>query len=337
MARDAISGTLVRGGSDEDHENMASIQTNWAYLTGLNGEYRDGSSLVESAIMVRHRLNLHQQEGISWSVCGEVYRYERRFAKAWDAFVVAEQTFQGQRNWSWLGTIYQQQAICLFQALEDGVNLVEDRDPMEQCKRLITLALDICRDQNVRGYPSALNRAGRIYGKEDAEAGLGYLREGIDQARRLSDGWFWFANLIEYAELSFRALEEAGEDRYRDEIASCAAGVADAAREYEFIDLEGRWMLLQGHLGIYDTLQDNDSSRLSAALHNYRTGFELLARRYVGSSGAAAVAKEFETFGRLFSRLPPDVRAQWLEELRRAWIGAEQGSTLLLARLQQLY
>lgn len=344
MARDALSACLARGGSDEDRENMASLQTNWAYLKGLNGDYRDGSSLVESAIKVRQRLKQPQQEGISWSVCGEVYRYERRFVKAWEAFAEAEHIFQGQRNWSWLGMIYQEQAICLFQAMEDGINLVPDRDdPMEQCKRLITLALDICRDQNLRGYPSALNRAGRIYGQQDFDAGLRYLREGIDQARRLSDGWFWFANLIEYAELSYRAWVETGERRHRDDIDACEKAVSDAADEYGFNHLLGRWKLLHGHLGIHDALEHADASGLSAALDNnaaldnYKTGFRLLAQAYMGSSGASAVAREFEKFAGLFSQLPPEVRAHWLGELRSAWFGVGRSSTPLLAGLEQLY
>ena len=130
----------------------------------------------------------------------------------------AEQIFQEQRNWSWLGLIYQEQAICLFQATQDGVNLAPGKDPIEQAKRLITLALDICRDQAVRYYPSALNRAGRIFGQDDFDAGLRYLADGIDQARRLSDGWFWFANLIEYVELSYRAWAKTGRREYRDQI-----------------------------------------------------------------------------------------------------------------------
>ncbi len=86
QARDAISATLSARSSDEDRDEMASIQTNWAYVKGLSGSYRDGANLVESAITVRRRLQMHQEEGISWSVCGEVYRYERRFEKAWDAY-----------------------------------------------------------------------------------------------------------------------------------------------------------------------------------------------------------------------------------------------------------
>ncbi len=337
MARDAISESLAGGGSTEDHENMASIHTNWAYLKGLNGRYHEGSSLVESAIKVRQRLRLYQQEGISWSVCGEVYRYDRRFLKAWEAFAVAERAFQGQRNWSWLGLIYQQQAICLFQANEAGVNLVAERDPLDRCKRLITLALDICRDQNLRGYPSALNRAGRIYGKQDFEAGLRYLKEGIDWARKLSDGWFWFANVIEYAELSYRAWVETGDRRHRNEIERYKEDVERASALYEFSDLEGRWKLVHGHLGIHDALGRPGPSVLTEALKNYQTGLVQLAQGYMGSSGTAALTREFEKFAQLFFRLSPDARAQWREEFRSPWSSEKQCSTLLLAFLEQLY
>ena len=337
LARDAISATLSARRSDDDRGEMASIQTNWAYVKGLTGAYRDGANLVESAIAVHHRLQRYQEEGISWSVCGEVYRYERRFQKAWDAYAEAEQIFQGQRNWSWLGLLYQEQAICLFQATGDGVSLTPGGDPVKRASRLITVALDICRDQAVRGYPSALNRAGRIFGKDDSEAGLGYLAEGIEQARRLSDGWFWLANLIEYVELSYRAWVQTGRRAHRDEIAVREAEIMHAMSEYDFPDLRGRWDLLQGHLGIRDWLATADESLLGAALQNYRGGFALVARGYVGSSGASAIGSLFEAFSALFSLLPPDIRAEWQEELRRGWAALENGSTLLLARLEELY
>jgi tetratricopeptide (TPR) repeat protein len=337
QARDAISETLSARSSDTDREEMASIQTNWAYVKGLGGSYRDGSNLVESAITVRHRLGKYQEEGISWSVCGEVYRYERRFEKAWNAYAEAEQIFHGQRDWSWLGLIYQEQAICLFQAAEDGVNLAPGKDPVERAKHLITLALDICRDQSVRGYPSALNRAGRIFGQEDLDAGFRYLEEGIGSARTLSDGWFWFANLIEYAELSYRAWVKTGQRAYRDKIAYREADIMAAMGEYEFPDLRGRWSLLQGHLGVRDYLETGERSRLGRALENYKVGFALIAQGYVGSSGASAIPGEFKTFADLFAQLSPEIRAQWQDELRRAWGGEKDGSTLLLARLEELY
>jgi tetratricopeptide (TPR) repeat protein len=337
QARDAISMMLSARGSEEDREEMASIQTNWAYVKGLAGSYREGSNLVESAIVVRHRLKKHQEEGTSWSVCGEVYRYERRFHKAWEAYAEAERIFQGSRNWAWLGLIYQEQAICLFQAREDGIDLIPGKDSVEQAKRLITLALDICRDQAVRGYPSALNRAGRIFGQEDIETGLRYLASGIEWARNLSDGWFWFANLIEYVELCYRRWVTTGLRADRDDIEGREAEIGQVMEEYEFPDLRGRWDLLNGHLAVHDALETGDESLLRTALERYKKGFTLIAQGYVGSSGASAVPGQFKIFGELFSRLPAATQAEWQNELRRAWEGLERGSTLLLARLEQLY
>jgi tetratricopeptide (TPR) repeat protein len=337
QARDAISEGMSSRTSDADREEIASIQTNWAYVKGLTGSYRTGTNLAESAVKIRHRLNNHQEEAISWSVCGEVYRYARRFEKAWEAYAQAEQIFQGLRNWSWLGLVYQEQAICLFQAMQDGVNLAPERDPLDQAKRLITVSLDLCRDLAVRGHPSALNRAGRIFGLEDPDAGLRFLAEGIEVARKLSDGWFWFANLIEYAELSYRAWTETGQRSFRDQIEALSPDIARAMTEYEFLDLRGRWNLILGHLAVHDWLDTRDKGRLSAALDNYTEGFGLIVQGYVGSSGAAAISGEFETFEKLFGKLSDDIRAKWQDEFRRAWSNLEQGSTLLLARLEELY
>jgi tetratricopeptide (TPR) repeat protein len=336
-ARDAISSILSSDSSDEDREEMASIQSNWAYVKGLGGSYRDGLNLVESAITVRHRLKKHQEEGNSWSVCGEVYRYERRFEKAWSAYAQAERIFQEYRNWPWLGLVYQEQAICLFQATQDGIRILPGKDPIEQAKLLITVALDVCRDQGVRSYPSALNRAGRIFGHEDPDEGLQYLAEGIEQARVLSDGWFWFANLLEFVELSYRTWVTTGRTVYRDRIAEREAAITDAVREYEFPDLRGRWDLVRGHLAIHDTAGTWDASVLGDALEFYKNGFALIAQRYVGSSGAAAIPDLFRTFGETFRLLPPSVQAQWQGALREAWSAVDEGSTLLLARLEELY
>ena len=337
-ARDAIFEVLSARDSDEDREEMASIYNNWAYVKGLNGSYRDGSNLAESAIAVRHRLNKYYDEGISWSVCGEVYRYERQFKNAWEAYSVAEQIFHGARSWTWLGVIYQEQAICLFQAMNDGINLVPDKDPLETAKRLIRLSLDICRDQAVRNYPSALNRAGRIFGQNDPDVGIGYLSDGIDAARRLSDGWFLFANLIEYVELCYRTWVNTRDSGYIDRIASREPDIKHVMDEYEFPDLRGRWFLVQGHLDVHSWLdaEEKDERRLHVALERYRDGFALIAQAYVGSSGASALPGEFNTFTELFSRLPEGVQKEWQNELRRAWHRLPEGSTMLLARLEVL-
>jgi tetratricopeptide (TPR) repeat protein len=336
QARDSISPTMSKQSPEGDREEMASIQTNWAYVKGLVGKYREGSNLVESAITVRHRLNRRQEEATSWSVCGEVYRYERRFQKSWKAFAEAEQIFLELRNWSWLGVVYQEQAICLHQATNDGVSLLPGRDSVDQAKRLITRALDICRDQSMRGYPSALNRAGRIYGA-DLDAGITYFADGAHWARELSDGWFLLANLIEYAEANYRAWSETRKVAYIDQIAARHDEIENAIHEYDFPDLTGRWKLLQGHLALRRWADTHDAGELDFALGNYIDGFKLLAQGFVGSSGAAALPDEFARFAKLFEELPDDVQAEWQQTLRREWSNLEEGSTLVLARLEEIY
>jgi hypothetical protein len=325
------------GPSDQVRAEMASIETNWAYVKGLEGNHRDGVNLVESAIALSRRLGQAQSEAISWSVCGEVHRYQRRFGRAWRAYENAEQIFQEQRNWSWLGLVYQEQAICLFQAAQDGENLTPGRDPIDQAKRLILLALDICQDQAVRGYPSALNRAARIFGQDDPDRGLQYLGEGIDWARRLSDGWFWFANLIEYAELSYQAWVERADPLYRDAIAGIADDIDLAMSEYSFPNLRGRWLLVQANLTAHDWRHTPQPDLLAQALANYADGFALIAQGYMGSSGAAAIPGMFMRLGELLSSLPAEVRADWLRDLRRQWSDLSSGSNMLLARLEELY
>jgi tetratricopeptide (TPR) repeat protein len=337
LARNAILPTLTTRSSDDDREEMASIQTQWAYVKGLVGSYREGSNLVESAIAVRRRLKRRQQEGLSWSVCGEVYRYERRFHKSWEAFERAEQIFLELRKWSWLGVVYQEQAICIYQALQDGIDLLPGRDNMEHAKDLALRALDLCRDQSVRNYPSALNRAGRIFGHDDYDTGIAYLAEGIRTARDISDGWFLLANLIEYVEGNYRAWAGTGDTSYLHAITTREPQVLEALAEYDFPDLKGRWNLLQGHLAIRRWQEDGETTALDEALSNYKVGFSLIAQGFVGSSGAAAIPSEFERFGKLLDKLPDEVRAEWQEELRREWSEIGQGTTLVLARLEELY
>jgi tetratricopeptide (TPR) repeat protein len=342
-ARDEISLIIGPDSPAGVRDEIASIQTQWAYVKGLNGNYREGANLAESAIKIRRRLGLRPQEGISQSVAGEVYRYARRFEKAWQAYAEAERIFQGQRNWPWIGVIYQQQAICLYQAAQDGIDLLPGRDTGKQAQDLIIRALDICRESNVRSYPSALNRAGRIFGQDDIPAGLDYLGQGIGEAWQLSDGWFWFANLIEYSELSYRAWLESREAGDQDRAAADLARVtsrrdeiAEAVAEYEFPDLEGRWNLLQGHLAVWRYLDNPNDGDLNTAQGHYTLGFALIAKRFVGSSGAAALGGEFETFEELVWRLPAETRAAWREHFRRAWSIMDSDSVLLLARLEEL-
>jgi tetratricopeptide (TPR) repeat protein len=337
-ARDAMSARPPAQRSKQDRGEIASIHTNWAYVMGLTGRYRDALELVESAIAVRHNLARPADEGLSWSVRGEVYRYARRFERAWEAYGVAETLLQGRKNWNRLGFVLQEQAICLYQAALERISLTSD--PISEAKNRITRALDICLSHSIRGYPSALNRAGRIFGHDDPRAGLEYLKRGIVEAQRLSDGWFWFANVVEYAELRFRLWQDAADAaeraEHRREIAAMADEVMRLDEEYSFPDLSGRWLLLQAHLAMAEYLTTREPAILDSALDSYQTGFARIAARQIGSSGAASISREFSLFRKSFGQLPAEVKQEWQAKLRSAWALVEDGATLLLARLEEL-
>ncbi len=320
---------------DEDREELASIQTNWAYIKGLEGSYGEGIYLAETAAGTRRRLKKPADEGLSWSVCGEVHRYARRFEMAWRAYAQAERLLTEERPyWDRLGLVYQQQAICLHQADRDGIAI--GTYPKAEAERRIQRALELCQSYAIRAYPSALNRAGRIVGARDPDAGLKYLEEGISEAQRLLDGWFWFANLIEYAELSYRCWRKTEEPRYRDNIEQRSSEIDRVVEDYLFPDLKGRWSLLRGHLAAHDYENSGDVGKLDEALAHYEKGFANLATRHVGSSGLASLNAEFAAFESIFSGLPENVKEAWQARLRSAWTAAGETSVLLVAHLEEL-
>jgi tetratricopeptide (TPR) repeat protein len=330
-----ITRALAEDSPAVDREQMASIQTNWAYVKGLDGSWRDGLELVESAITIRQQSDpaVPADEGMSWSVCGEIHRYARRFSMAWAAYARAEQLLD--RNWSRLGFIYQEQAICLYQAAQDGIALVPE--PLAEARLRIKKALSICVTNSIRSYPSALNRAGRIFAAFKPDEGLSYLDQGIREAHQLSDGWFWLANLVEYAELCYRQWLDTRLDEFLENIAARAEEIDRVAADLSFPDLAGRWSLLQGHLAVHAYLGGGPADRLSEALSHYESGFVNLARRHVASSGPASLKGEFATFRKIFSELRPEVQRTWLAHLRTAWAEAGDVATVLVARLEELY
>jgi tetratricopeptide (TPR) repeat protein len=342
LARDAMSVTLRQRKSGEDRSMMASIQSNWAYVKGFAGLHAEGLSLVDSAIAVREKLGETLEAGLSYSTRGEVLRFQQQYKRAWESYAQAEAIFGELHNASWLGIIYQEQAICLYQAHRYGVDLTSAADPLAEAKELAVKAIEICEERSVRGYPSALNRAGRIVGYIDADEGLTYLALGVDAARELLDGWYWLANIVEYAELSYRAFTKAadagrradyrgGMDRYRQDM-------AEAMTEYEFMDLIGRWEIVQAHLSVHDLGETGDLALLAQALRGYTDGFARIAELgYVGSYGTSVISDALCIFRDLFRQLPDSDQEQWLEHLRLAWTGSEPGSTMLLAWLEQLY
>ncbi len=262
----------------------------------------------------------------------------RRHSWSSCAYAEAEQLFREQTSWSWLGVFYQEQAICLFQSIPAGVRLVAPPlDPAEHAESLIVQSLELCRDLNARSYPSALNRAGRIFGAKHPDRGLSFLAEAAGRAQGLSDGWFWLASLVEYVELCYRTWSETGERRYIEQIPAIASQLAKPeAAELEFPELRGRWYVLQGHLAMHEVLAGNENA-LAIALENYRIGFPLITHGWVGSYGASAIPGEFRKFSDLVWQLPAQTRAHWRQELRESWSGHEESATQLLARLEELY
>jgi AAA ATPase domain len=339
LARDAILQTFSPGSpdSDQNRAERASIYSNWAYLKGIGGWYDEGISLVEAAITIRSTLRRRHEQAISCGVKGEVYRYQRQFKAAWNAYSEAEQLF-GEASASWLGVIYQEQAICLFQSIQAGVHLLDPpADPADQAESLIMKSIDLCRVMNARAYPSALNRAGRIFGATDPDRGLGYLLAAADKAQELSDGWFLLASLTEYAELCYRASSDKKDPQYLERIPPVAERWQDPEiAELQFPELRGRWQILQGHLAAEKAIA-GEEAMLDTALKNYRNGFPLITHGWVGSYGTSAIPAEFRKFSKLAWQLPPEVRVHWREELYRSWSARPESATQLLALLEELY
>jgi tetratricopeptide (TPR) repeat protein len=335
-----ISDQLDTSNSIDYRKEMASIERNWAYVNGISGNSGEATNLIESAIKLYRAFGTKNEVAAALSVQGEVYRYGWQFTLAWKSFAEAEEIFEETRNRAWLGTIFQEQAICLAQAYRKGIKLPgHGGDPMTEAKLLIEKALEICREQNLRAYPSALNRAARIFGVDDINAGIGYAEDGIAWATLLSDGWRRTACLVEYVDLNYRGWVKTREEGYRQNIRGKADQVDAATAETDFLDVRGKWNILQGHLEVEDWHSSHDETLLAAALEHYKLGFTLMAQTFVGSSSAFTIGVEFERFKLLFDKLPEDVCTDWIREFRRAWraLGSQTASTVLLARLEELY
>jgi tetratricopeptide (TPR) repeat protein len=329
-----------------DIVERASIQSNWAYVLALQGGYHEAMNLVETALTVRRRQDLRKGVGMALSVKGEIFRYWREFPEAWEAYQEADVIFDELADWPWLGLIRQEQAICLYQAAQAKELLAnyQTTDEMEQqAESLAIQALDLCRDLSIRAYPSALNRAGRIFGHIDPKRGFEFLERGIKWAEEVADGWFWFANLIEYVELRYQTWVNTNDQTHLDHIDERAPEIERVKKDYDFSDLAGRWELLQGHMKMHDALDTGDDEKLEQALEHYKKGFPLIAKGYVGSHGLSAIADEFKKFGQLVTQLLPETQKNWCENMQQAWsdpklnyIANIEQSTILLGWITEI-
>ena len=152
----------------------------------------------------------------------------------------------------------------------------------------------------------------------------------------MSDGWFLFSSLVEYVDLCHLAWLRTRDEAYLARITEREEDIASVMSEYEFPDLRGRWHLLRGHLRIYEWRKTGEVSLLPAALANYKEGFAQIALDFAGLP-ASIIPGEFEIFGNLLRYLPSNIRTEWLTEFRLAWSSPDPGSTVLLARLEELF
>jgi tetratricopeptide (TPR) repeat protein len=334
-----------------DPARRASIQSQYAYVQALKGVYQSAHDLVDTALSVRRKLGLRREEGMALSVKGEIHRYERHYRDAWQAYRDAKDIFDELEDWGWQGLVQQEMAICLYQAHKAGIVFPEyEKTPqkmLEDARDMILKAVEFCRDYSARNYPSALNRAGRIIGLGylDYQEGLKYLEEGIDRARDVADGWFLFANLVQYAELSYQAWVASGrkEKKYLDNISARQQEMYDAYIEYNFPDLQGRWELLQGQLKADRAQAMKAKSKkeelINEAFKHFKIGYPLIAKGYIGSHGIVALPEELQKLIPVLRNLPSEKLEEWFEYLQKSWTELDKvrQETSLSSYLTELY
>lgn len=305
----------------------ARVESQYAYVQALRGRYDDAIKLIESALAIRRKLGSPQDIGMALSVQGEVHRYMRRFTRAWASYKEAEAIFTEYDIPAWLGLVRQEMAICLFQSFKEPLSRLgeydDERKMLEGAKELALDAVEICRRHSKRALPAALNRAGRIVAETDFDNGLVLLKEGVDAARAVTDQWFYFANLIEYAEHCHQAWMTTGDIKYRQFIDEYAKDIEKASKQQKFPDLQGRWEVLKGHLAAASGLASKsiaESERtFDEALKHYAEGYRLIAVGYQASHGASALGYEMRKLKAVMEKLSETERTRWFKELDDVW------------------
>ncbi|MCI0562690.1 MAG: tetratricopeptide repeat protein, partial [Nitrososphaera sp.] len=120
-----------------DRTLRAQVETNLAYVEALTGNYVAAETLIRDALITRRRQNNPELIGFSLSTQGEVYRYQKKFAEAYQAYREAIAIFTEAQNSAWLGQVQQQMAIALIQ---------DPKPNHEEAKYYIDSALHLCRE-----------------------------------------------------------------------------------------------------------------------------------------------------------------------------------------------
>ena len=242
--------------------------------------------------------------GNSLSVSGEVYRYEANFARAWAAYLEAEAIFQETKSWPWLGTLYQEMAICCTRRGGSGSSssrtsrTSRTRPTWRWSSSSVARHL---RDFNVRAYPSALNRAGRILaaaGPSMPDCSTSTRASARRAARRRLVVLGQQHRVVEHA---YRAWTDTDEGRYR------ASSTSDVRASRRGRDLplprhRSRWELLQGHLITTDALRSGDTA-ISIAITHYSTDSRSCRTRASGPR-LCGHRQGVRRFRELFDQLP---------------------------------
>jgi tetratricopeptide (TPR) repeat protein len=311
---------------------IAEIGTNQAYVEALIGNYATAEALLADAVHTHRRHSSPEFVGYSLSVQGEVYRYQKRFTESYDCYEQALLIFSEAQNPAWEGQIRQQMAIGLIQA-DPSANVDEAIFHIDQ-------AIWLCNEYNARAYPSALQRAGRIYAASGrSKEALDYLSQGIEAARAVSDNWFLVAGCVERAELVYRLWVATNDAVHRDEIFEHQGIVEgmEGTAEYAFRDLFGRWHLLRGHVAWHDGKVGGQASRWQDALQEYTKGFSLIATGYYGSHGISALPREGRVLRKHIAGLPQAEAKRWCDALNEAWKGQGHEASILQAIVSSAY
>ncbi|WP_420642382.1 hypothetical protein [Candidatus Leptofilum sp.] len=316
MYREALKVTPL-----SKRDLRAEIGIQLAYVQALLGEYDAANAFMRGTLPYLRQFGDRILFGAGLSVQGEVFRYQKKYDEAHKAYDEALAVFSEIEHLGWLGTVQQEKAICLIQENNPRRNLLEAMYLIEQARYF-------CREQNMRDYPSALNRAGRIYElKGDYEQAFTAFEEGIEVAQAAQNIWFLMSNIIEFSELAVQLWHDTEIPEHHEKILKHESLVKtyDQNPEYEFKDLFGRWHLVKGHKAWYEGKQAVKHNKGSAeaswqtAMEEYALGFSMVAQGYYGSHGIGALPKEGERLKHHVLELPVEEGKRWCNYFHQEW------------------